>query len=126
MTSTELQGITARTIAASAGIAPRTKRFILRDEYDLAYDGGRTEHVLAALSRSDKTPGLGQHTRKVAYSIYKCLTTGRMNPTLSLRIQGYSPYRVCALVAKVASTTEESIQIGELADDWINQHADQL
>lgn len=117
---------TARQIAVAAGIAPNTKRYTLRDECGLVYEGGHTEHVLAALGRSDKTPGLDTRTHMVAYSIYKCLTTGRMDPALSLRIRCYRPYQVCMLVAKVSNDAPADAQIGYLADDWINQHAADL
>ncbi len=48
-----------------------------------------------------------------------------MNCTLSLRVGGYSPYQVCAMVAKVVNANG-SAQVGELADFWINAHAESL
>jgi hypothetical protein len=117
---------TAKEIAQAAGIAPATKRFVLRDEFGLAYDGGRSAHVLAALCRSDKTPALSAGVHTTAYAIWKCLTTARMNLELGRRIrEDYSPYRICALVAQVANATPGA-QIGELADFWINAHAAEL
>jgi hypothetical protein len=117
--------VTAKQIAKAAGIAPATRHFVLRDELGLAYDGSRTAHVLAALARIDKTPGLPAGVRTAAYATWKCLITARMNPTLSLRVQAYSPYRVCALVAQI-HTANPDAQIGELADFWINEHAKEL
>lgn len=114
-------------VARTAGIAPRTKRFQLTDEYGLRYGGSRAEHVLAALCRSDKTPDLDSRTRVIANAIYKSLTTGRMNPGLAVRLTAdYSPYRVCALVAHVARMYEGDPTIGHIADTWLNQHAAEL
>lgn len=115
---------TAKAIAAAAGIGPRTKRFVLRDADGLAYDGDRTEHVLAALCRSDRTelPTVVHYT---AYAIYKCLVTARMNPALVSKVRAYSPYQICKLVAHVAGVAGE-LSVGELADTWINAHAGEL
>lgn len=117
---------TARRIAQAAGISPRTKRFILRDEFGCPYEGLRSSHVLAALSRSDKTPDLSADVHRVAYAINKCFATARMNVQLARRIrEDYSPYQLCALVAKVHNANPNAY-VGELADDWINQHAEEL
>lgn len=117
---------TTQTIAKAAGISPRTKRFVLTDEYGMAYDGGRTAHVLAALARSDKTE-LDQRIRIIAIAVQKSLSTARMNPALAVRmIADYSPYQVCGVVAKIADTYEGFPSIGELADFWINAHAEEL
>ena len=114
-------------VARAAGIAPRTKRFVLRDEYGFAYEGFRCEHVLAALQRSDKTPGLEHRARIVAMGLYKSFTTGRMNIHLARRVrEQYSPYQLCALVAKIANAYTGEPTIGDLADFWINEHADEL
>ena len=43
--------ITAAQVARSVGVGPRSKRFVLRDGDGIAYDGSRTELVLAALAR---------------------------------------------------------------------------
>lgn len=114
-------------IAKAAGIAPRTKRYVLRDEYGWAYDGFRCEHVLAALQRSDKTPELESRARVVAMGLYKSFTTGRMDIHLARRVrEQYTPYQICALVAKVANSYDGFPTIGDLADSWINSHADEL
>lgn len=116
-----------RDVAKAAGIASRTKRFVLRDQYGVAYDGGRSEHVLAALCRSDKTPDLDWRTRTIANAVYKSITTGRMNPSLAVRMTAdYSPYQVCGVVAKIAQMYDGEPTIGELADFWINAHAEEL
>lgn len=114
-------------IAKAAGIAPRTKNFVLRDGYGFAYDGSRCEHVLAALQRCDKTPDLDHAARIAAMGLYKSFTTGRMNVQLARRVrEQYSPYQLCALVARIAKEAGENATIGYLADSWINQHADEL
>jgi hypothetical protein len=62
----------------------------------------------------------------VAYAVWKCFTTARMNLDLARRVrEDYSPYRVCALVAQIANANGNA-QIGELADFWINEHAAEL
>lgn len=116
--------ITTREIAQAASIGPRTKHFRLTDEYGLAYDGGRTYHVLAALGRSDKTPALDQRTRIVAAGMFKCFTTGRMNVHLARYLrEDLTPYQLCGIVAKIANSYQGWPSIGDLADTWINQHA---
>lgn len=118
--------ITARQIAQAAGIAPRTTRFVLRDEFGIAYDGPRSSHVLAAIGRSDKTPKLPGGVHKTAYAIWKCFSTARMNLELARRVrEDYSPYQLCVLVAQVYNANPDA-SIGELADFWINSHATEL
>lgn len=118
--------ITAKQLAQAAGIAPATKHFVLRDELGLPYDGFRSGHVLAALARSDKSPGLPADVHTVAYAIWKCFTTARMNLDLARRVrEDYSPYRLCALIAQVYNANGAA-QVGELADFWINAHATEL
>lgn len=119
---------TTQTIAKAAGIAPRTRKFVLTDECGFAYDGNRNTHVLAALNRSDKTPELDERTRRIAQAVYKSLTTtGRMNSSLAVRILAdYTPYQVCGVVAKISEKFEGEPTIGELADFWINKHAEEL
>lgn len=116
-----------QTIAKAAGIAPRTKKFVLTDEWDMPHDGNRNTNVLAALCRSDKTPDLDWRTRTIANAVFKSLTTGRMNSALAVRILAdYTPYQVCGVVAKISERFEGEPTIGELADFWINQHAEEL
>lgn len=118
--------ITAKQIAQAAGIAPRTKRFVLRDENGYPYDGYRSSHVLAALGRSDKSPGLPADVHKTAYALWKSLNTARMNLELARRVrEDYSPYRLCVLVAQVYNANPGA-SVGELADFWINAHAAEL
>lgn len=111
----------ASVIAKAAGIAPRTKRFIIRDEYGIPCDGGRTETVLAALGRSDLTPTLTARIHTVAYAIRKSLTTGRMDPATANRLTAYTPYQVCAVVARVADLCPEET-IGGICDGWLIAH----
>lgn len=115
-------------IAKAAGIAPSTKRFVLRDEYGLSYPGTRTDHVLAALQRTDLVQ-LDRRTFTVACALHKCYTTGRMNVELARRVREQkTPYQLCAMVAKIAKLWQgdESEGVGNLADILINQWADQL
>jgi hypothetical protein len=119
--------ITAAQVARAADITPRTETFVLRDSHGAAYPGNRAEHVLAALQRSDQTPDLPAGTRTAAMGLYKSFTTGRMRVELARRVrEQYTPYQLCALVAHIANETGPAATTGYLADDWINQHADEL
>jgi hypothetical protein len=118
--------VTAKQVAEAAGIAPATKQFVICDEYGLAHDGFRCEHVLAAISRSDMTPKLSAEVHRTAYAVLKCFSTARMDVYLARRVrEDYSPYRLCALVAQVANNNPDA-NVGELADFWINEHAKEL
>ena len=121
---------TTAQIAKAAGIAPRTKRFVLRDEYGIAYDGSRTEHVLSAVARHDLTPNLDQATHIAARAAVKAITTGRMNPTLANRMQQFTPYQVCKVVAYIVGTygAQKLItdSVGPVADYWLNEHSDEI
>lgn len=113
--------ITARDIARSIGVAPRTKRFILRDEYGMACEGRHYTHVFSALARSDKTPDLSSRIHTVAYALLKCMASGRMPAESENRIAVYSPYRMCALVARIANECPETT-IGGICDTWLIQN----
>lgn len=108
---------TAREIAKALGVGPRTTRYVLCDEFGYAYDGSRYEHVLSALARSDRTD-LPARVHTVAYALYKSLSTGRMQPTSANRIAVYSPYQLCAVVARIAKECPETT-IGGICDGWI-------
>ena len=116
--------ITTVQVARSAGIGPRTKQFALRDGDGVPYDGGRAELVLAALSRSDKTD-LPAEVHTVAYAVRKSLITARMRPGPAVRLQGMSPYRICALVARVARECPETTT-GGICDGWLPGHIERL
>jgi hypothetical protein len=117
--------MSARELARALGIAPRTRRFVLRDEYGCAYEGRRAEHVLAALSRSDKTPGLSAELHTVAHALFKSMTTGRMNASVAMAICDLSPYRVCGIVARVAAECPETTT-GGICDYWLPEHQQEL
>ena len=117
--------ITTAQVARSVGIGPRSKRFALRDQDGIAYDGSRTELVLAALSRSDKSPGLPAEVHTVAYAVRKSLVTARMRPGPALRLRAMSPYRICALVASVARECPETTT-GGICDGWLPAHIERL
>lgn len=104
------ENTTARDIAKAAGIGTRTRRVVIRDEYGFVISGeGRSyADTLAVLSRSDLTPGLSARVHTVAYALRKCMVSGRMNPTSENRIAAYSPYRLCALVARIADECPET------------------
>ena len=116
--------ITTAQVARSVGIAPRTKRFVLRDDDGIAYDGGRSELILAALSRSDRSD-LPSEVHAVAYAVRKSLVTARMNATCAMRLRFMSPYAVCALVASVARECPQTTT-GGICDEWLPQHIERL
>lgn len=108
----------ARALARSLRIGPNSKRYVLRDNNGLSYDGRQYEHVLAALGRSDITPDLSTRVHTVAYAIYKSATTGRMPVALATRLAERSPYEICRLVARIANECPEHT-IGGICDTWI-------
>jgi hypothetical protein len=112
-------------IARAIQVAPRTKRFELRDEDGIRYDGSRTELVLAALSRSDKTPDLSAQAHTVAYAIRKSLVTARMNAVAANKLTAMTPYRVCALVAAVIRECPETTT-GGICDGWLPANIQRL
>ena len=116
--------ITTAQVARSVGIGPRSKRFVLRDGDGIAYDGARTELVLAALSRCDKSE-LPAEVHTVAYAVRKSLVTARMRAEYAMRLRFMSPYRVCALVATVARECPETTT-GGICDEWLPQHIERL
>lgn len=115
----------AATIARAAKIAPRTKNFVVRDEYGLPYEGRRYTHVLSALSRSDLTPDLDTRPHTVAYALLKSMSSARMPAESVNRIATYSPYQLCALVARIAAECPETT-IGGICDIWIAAHHKEL
>lgn len=119
--TTDTTDITGQQLARALHIGPRTRSYVLRDEYGLPYDGARWAHVLSALGRSDITPTLSTRVHEVAYALNKCIGSARMPPVSALRIQLYTPYQLCALVAKIArecpgTTTHEICDIWLLAN----------
>ncbi|MEU7631673.1 hypothetical protein AB0C34_17045 [Nocardia sp. NPDC049220] len=122
--------VTAAQIAKAARIAPRTKRFVLRDEYGFAYDGNRTEHVLAAIGSVHHTPDLDQATHIAARALYKCFTTGRMNIQLASDVRQRSPYQLCKMIAHIVNGVGAdallAYSVGPVADYWINEHRDEF
>lgn len=116
---------TASQIAKSIKVAPRTKRFILRDEIGCRYDGRQAHLVLAALSRSDRSEGLTPELRTVAHALWKSMTTARMDATVANRICEMTPYQVCGIVAKVAAECPETTT-GGICDMWLPKHQSEL
>lgn len=109
---------TTQATAKAAGIYPRTRRYVLKDDNGIAYEGRRYTHVLAALSRSDITPDLSQRLHTVAYALLKCMSSARMDAVSVNRIAAYSPYQLCALVIRIADECPETT-IGGICDGWL-------
>ncbi len=112
--------VTTKDIAKAAGIGPRTKHVTIRDEFglDISRDARRYDTVLAILSRSDLTPNLDARTHRVAYALRKCMVSARMPAVSEMRIADYSPYRLCALVARIVAECPEDT-IGGICDGWL-------
>lgn len=122
---------TTQTIAQAAGIAPRTKRFTAVDQHGdpvfMMGEAERWEHVVSAirLARTERKL-LDTRTYTVACAVWKWMSTGRANPTVAMRVRALTPYQVCGLVAKISDTFPGEPTVGELADFWINEHAEEL
>lgn len=117
--------VAPKTVAAAAGIAPRTRNVVVRDEYGLPYQGDRFDHVMATLSRPDLAPGLDAHIHTVAYALAKSVQSARMSPVPVLRVRAYSAYQLCALVARIANECQETT-VGGICDRWIASHQNDL
>ncbi len=107
------------------GVGNNARAFILRDEFGIRYEGPPVQLALAALSRADHTPDLPADVHRVAYAIYKSMATGRMTPAAVMRIQSYKISKLCGLVARVHEECYDKT-IGEIADSWLIQHAEEL
>jgi hypothetical protein len=122
---------TARQIAETVNIAPRTKRFeaIGADGLPVFMIGEaeRWEHVISAirLARTERSL-LDVRTYTIACAVWKWINTGRANPTAAMKVRARSPYQVCALVARISELFEGDVTVGELADFWLNRHAEEL
>lgn len=118
----------AQEIARSIGVGARTKKYVLRDRNGDrildAMDAPSWDAVLCAVSRVDISD-LPGHVHTVAFALRKCITTGRMNPISALRIASYTPYQICALVARIVRECPETT-VGGICDDWITPHHDSL
>jgi hypothetical protein len=111
---------TPRQVARAARIGPRTRKSAIRVRVE--YSGERDYAViLAYLCRSDLTPDLDARIHTVAYALRKCMVSGRMDATSENRIATYSPYRLCALIARIANECPETT-IGGICDQWILAH----
>jgi hypothetical protein len=116
---------TTKELAKALGIGPRTRKFTIQDEYGISIDAGRTESVLATLSRTDKSE-VPQRIHTVAYALLKSISTARMNPVTSLRLTlDTSAYQICAIVAKIANECPEQ-EIGGICDVWLPKHHTEL
>ncbi|MEA5366083.1 hypothetical protein VA596_41605 [Amycolatopsis sp., V23-08] len=112
------------TIARSAGIGPRTKRFQVTDEYGFT-GGTRTQNVLDALGRSDLSE-MDDRTRVIAQAIRKAYASCRISPALARHLRELRPYQVVKFVTTVAERYQGEPTIGHIADDWLNAHAAEL
>jgi hypothetical protein len=117
--------LTVREVAAAAGVGPRSKRVEARagDGMRVRFDCSRSESVLVLLSRFDLNrmpPGARKRRcATVARALLKAMTTARLDPGTTLRINlEYTPWQVCALVARIARDCHEA-QLGGICDEWI-------
>lgn len=123
--------LTTREVAAAARVGTTTRRYKLRDPADEWWiersETDTTWLVLTALGRHDMNR-MEADARKnrcvlAAAALSKCIYTGRMDATTSLRIKRYTPWQLCALVARIARDADEA-QLGGICDIWlIRNHA---
>lgn len=129
MTATQAtETMTTRDIARAIGVAPRTVRFEVtnRDgftEIDSMWLP-RWEKILVSLSRTDISD-VSQRVHTVAYALHKSISSARMSPVDAMRIQAYTPYRLCALVSRIARECPETT-IGGICDVWIQGNHESL
>ncbi|MBN6054551.1 hypothetical protein JYK22_21595, partial [Nonomuraea sp. RK-328] len=121
--------MTAREIAKAIGVGTRTRKFEMRDREGYTvmgqYGVPRYARVLNSLMRSDLTDATSR-VRIVAMALYKSISTGRMNPVCSSLIQQrYTPYQLCALVARIAAECDETT-IGGICDIWLSANIARL
>lgn len=117
--------MTAREIAKAVGVGTRTRKFEMRDREGYIvlgqYGVPRYARVLNSLMRSDCSD-VTFRIRLVAMALYKSISTGRMNPVCSNLIQErYTPYQLCALVARIARECDETT-IGGICDIWLSDN----
>jgi hypothetical protein len=121
--------MTAREIAKAIGVGTRTRKFEMRDleGYTVMgqYSDPRYARVLNSLGRSDCSD-VTYRVRLVAIALYKSISTGRMNPVCSNLIkERYTPYQLCALVARIARECDETT-IGGICDTWLSANIARL
>ena len=123
--------LTVKEIAGGAGIAPRSK-YVKVDDFDAMCelrDMHRSEAVLAVLASYDfNRMAAGprkDRCRLVGRALLKAMSTGRLNPTATMRINSYTPWQVCALVQRISRDCPES-QLGMMCDVWICQSHESL
>lgn len=121
--------MTAREIAKAINVGTRTRKFEMRDLEGFWVSGQfstpRYARVLNSLMRSDCSD-VTSRIRTVAMALYKSISTGRMNAVCSNLIQErYTPYQLCALVARIANECDETT-IGGICDTWLGANIARL
>lgn len=118
--------MTAREIAKAIGVGTRTRDYVMKDREGFYVTGqaGTPGYVkvLSSLMRSDVSD-VTFRIRLVAIALHKSISTGRMHPVSSTRIQAYTPYQLCKLVARIASEyPEDLVTIGDVCDGWLKDN----
>ncbi|GIH95309.1 hypothetical protein ACFFMN_23395 [Planobispora siamensis] len=118
--------MTAREIATAIGVGTRTRDYVMRDRegYTILgqYDTPRYARVLHSLGRSDCSD-VTFRIRIVAIALHKSISTGRMHAVSSTRIQAYTPYQLCKIVARIASEyPHDLVTIGDVCDGWLKEN----
>jgi hypothetical protein len=123
--------LTVREVARAAAIGPQSKEVKVDDRMAMTElrDMPRSEAVLAVLA-SHQFSRLPAGFRKnrcgvVARALLKAVSTGRLNPTATLRIHGYTPWQVCQLVERISRECPEC-ELGMMCDDWICRNHESL
>ncbi|MET8864687.1 hypothetical protein ABZW11_17255 [Nonomuraea sp. NPDC004580] len=121
--------MTAREIAKAIRVGTRTRRYVMQDregwEILGQYDTPRYARVLNSLMRPDCSE-VTFRIRIVAMALYKSISTGRINAVCSNLIkERYTPYQLCALVARIAAECDETT-IGGICDVWLSDNISRL
>lgn len=116
--------LTVREIAAAAGIGPRSRQVRVDDPMAMTElrDMPRGKAVLMVLSSHpfNRMPAGYRKNRcvVVAGALLKAMSTARLNPSVTMRINGYTPWQVCTLVERISRDCPET-QLGMICDVWV-------
>lgn len=107
-----------RDLADAIGVRPETGRYQFPRHISDATPTNVWSAVLCALGRCDITPELDARIHTVAYSLHRAMTSGIVSPEAYIRVCGYSPWKVCEMVARVANLCPETTP-GAIREVWL-------
>lgn len=123
--------LTVREIAAAIAVGPQSKQVRVGDRMamtDLRNMPG-SEAVLAVLASHQfnrMPPGFRKNRCcVVARALLKAMSTARLSPVATSRINGYTPWQVCKLVERISRECPEP-ELGMMCDVWICRNHESL